>query len=318
MPEQVYCRDPKHPEEIHGPFTVADLKRRVMRGELRRTHQVSLDRKSWMEAHDYDPELFAGTAGAARSGFMAALQDAARLGFPYVKQRAAAAWQFLRAMSEFYWTNRAGLWQLFAEYVPFFREHGNRKEIRVSGDDKHDKVSFDGELWSVELPDCCVVCGEPVDGRWNSEQRSVPNLTWPLLAPLNGLLLGFVIGVIFWTGWIRWLMPLGLLAGLLIGYRLKSEVLVTVRFHRCREHLNRTRIPTLRTFRKSLIIGVGDRSVWRQFHYGKSGIETPLALPTDPPATPSEIPPDVSHKLAPPPPTIKLAGDDDEENPPSG
>ena len=48
MPEQIYVRDPKHPEEIQGPFTVPELKVRVLRGELRRAYQVSVDRKAWM------------------------------------------------------------------------------------------------------------------------------------------------------------------------------------------------------------------------------------------------------------------------------
>jgi hypothetical protein len=243
------------------------------------------------------------------SGFWAAFQQGGHKTFLYLKERSKTLWRYIRDVAEFYWLNRRPLWQLFAEYVPFFREHGNRREIRVSEDDNHDKVVFDGELWQVERPDCCIVCGEPADRSWNSEQRSVPDLTWPLLAPIDGMLLGTLVAVFLWSSWSKWMIPLGLVAGIFVGYRLRGEVPVTIRFRRCREHLNRTSIPRLRTFRNVLVISVGDRAVWRQFHYGKSEIETPINVPPPLPSTPSETPQDVTERHEPPPRTIN----DDEE-----
>jgi hypothetical protein len=60
MPENVYFRDPRHPDEVHGPFTVLELKKCALRGELRPTYQVSVDRKAWMGADEFEPELFDG------------------------------------------------------------------------------------------------------------------------------------------------------------------------------------------------------------------------------------------------------------------
>lgn len=315
MPEQVFCRDPRHTDEIHGPFTVAELKLRVMRGELRRTDQLSLDRKSWMNVDEFEPELFASQSDEASNSFSAALQDGGHKTYLYLKERGKTAWQYVRTAAEFYWSNRKSLWQLFTEYVPFFREHGDRRELRVSQEDNHDKVLYDGEQWNVELPDCCVFCGQPADRDWNSEQRSVPDLTWTLLAPINGLLLGILLAVFFWNDWSRWFVPLGLISGFLVGYKLRGETPVTIRFRRCREHLNKTGVPRLRTFRNVLIIGVGDRAVWRQFHYGKSEIETPIAVPPPlPSAGAATNAPDVTehHDV---PRTIKLVGDEDDDKP---
>lgn len=311
MSEQVYSRDPQHPDEVRGPFTVAELKVCVMRGELRRSDQLSIDRKAWMNADAFEPDLFAGGSGDRNDSFSAALGEGAQQTWLYLRARFVSTWQYLREVALFYWFHRSQLWQLFSEYAPFFKEHGNRREIRVSQDDENDKVQFDGEQWNVELPDCCVVCGEPADRAWNSEQRTVEDLTWPLLAPLNGLLLGVLLAVFFWTGWSRWLVLLGLFVGFLLGYRLRGEVPATIRFRRCREHLNKTGIPTLRMFRNLLIIGVGDRSVWRQFHYGRTELETPIAAPPPLPSSAAYSPPDVSEKPEPPPRTIKLVGDDD-------
>src|SRR5688572_21359951 len=118
MPEQVYCRDPRHMDEVHGPFTVAELKLRVMRGELRRTDQVSVDRKSWMNVDEFEPELFASASDDSSNSFMAALQDGGHKTYLYLKVRAKQAWQYVRDAANFYWSNRKELWQLFAEYVP--------------------------------------------------------------------------------------------------------------------------------------------------------------------------------------------------------
>ncbi|MGE3316634.1 MAG: hypothetical protein AB7O26_16070 [Planctomycetaceae bacterium] len=287
-----------------------ELKVRVMRGELRRTDQVSVDRRSWMSVEEFEPELFEKKSDDQLNSFWAALQEGGHKTYLYLKERSRTAWRYVRDVAEFYWSNRRSLWQLFTEYAPFFREHGNRREIRVSQNDNHDKVHFDGDQWHVELPDCCVVCGEPAARDWNSEQRSVPDLTWPLLAPINGMLLGILIAIFLWNEWSRWFIPFGLIAGFIVGYRLKGEIPVTIRFRRCREHLNRISIPRLRTYRNVLVIGVGDRAVWRQFHYGKSDIETPQ-IPPPLPDGPSYTPQDVTERHE-PPRTIKLVDDDDD------
>ncbi len=140
--------------------------------------------------------------------------------------------------------------------------------------------------------------------------RSIPDLTWPFLSPLFGLLFGIVGWIFLWNSHGRWLIPLGLFVGFLVGYRLRRETIVTVRFRRCREHLNRTRLPWLRIFRKTLIIGIGDRKVWRRFYYGERDLETPLTVPPDfSKAVESTQPGPNPHGSGPSYPTIPLVDD---------
>ena len=230
-------------------------------------------------------------AGLARSGIVVGLRE-------------------LKTAAAYYWAQRDGLWRLLGEYVTFFKEHGTRKEIWVSRDDDYEGVSFDGSSWRAELPDCCVVCGEPSDEPWSEEERSVPILSWPLWAPIVAAGIGFVLGVYFGN---RWILPISVPAGLWIGYRRRDETCVRVRFRRCRQHAEKKSIPRLRFCKGALVIDVGHRAVYRKFwerersagHFQFRGrdsadadLEHPLPIPTwEPP----------SHDL----PPIPLVGDDE-------
>jgi hypothetical protein len=309
MAGTIYCRDPRNPRDVFGPFAVEQLPEFVKQGTLRATDQVSFDQQSWMPATDLEPGLFPPVKVDRFAGMppwkRTALQAAEGL-----QSAALAAWAYVRRTAEFYWQNRSELRLMAVECFPIFKDHGARRELRVTAEEQNDAVAFENGQWRVELPDCCVFCGEPADGEWNREQRSIPDLTWPFLSPVLGLLFGIAVWIFRWDSEGRWFVPLGLIAGFLIGYRLRREAVVTIGFRRCREHLNRTRIPSLRIFRKTLIIGIGDRKVWRQFHHGDRSIETPLTVPPDFSKVVESIrPADGSHDPRPSPPTIRLVDD---------
>lgn len=314
MPQEYLYRDPRRPGAVSGPLSLDQLRAVVLEGRLKASDQVSLDGQSWIAATEFEPELF--PAGYAEKWPATAAWQ--RTGSKIVHRFKAAfwtAWGHVRTVAEFYWAQRRDFRQLATEYVSFLKHPGGRREIRVAAADANEAIFLDADQWHANLPDCCVVCGESAECDWNSEQRSVLDLTWPMLCPVYGFVLGVIGWIFLWNSWGRWLVPLGLFAGFLLGYRQRREALVSVRFKRCREHLNRTRIPGLRLFRKVLIVGVGDRQVWRKFYYGDREIETPTSV----------VPPDYSSIVAskraesdaasegPSYPTIPLVGDEPDD-----
>jgi hypothetical protein len=310
MSGEVYYRDPRAPRDVQGPFPVDRLRDFARDGRLRPHDQVSLDQQGWMPATDFEPPLFPEGTLDSFDQQPAWQRGVIRVG-RWIQTACIAVWEHLKRVAQFYWSNFPELRQLATEYITFLQDPGSRKELRVSADDHNDHVYFYGDRWTAELPDCCVVCGEDADCEWNSEHRSVPDLTWALLAPIIGLVFGVGGWIFTWSAEGRWLIPLGLLVGFLVGYQARGETLVAIRFRRCREHLNRTRIPTLRTFRKTLIVGVGDRKVWRRFYYGDRGMETPSVPPDF--IKMAEAPPPVAKEGDGKPsyPTIPLVGDDE-------
>jgi hypothetical protein len=282
MAGTIYSRDPRNPQEIYGPFAVDQLPEFVKQGRVRATDQVSFDEQSWMPASELEPKLFpqAATARNRLEGLPPWKQTALKVG-DGLKAVAMVVWNYLKAAADFYWSHRGELRQMAVETIPILKDPGARRELHLNADESNDSYSYENNRWKVALPDCCVVCGEPADGEWNKEQRSLTDLTWPFYVPLLGLLFGFAAWIFTWSSDGKWFVPLGVFAGFLIGYQLRRDTVVTVQFRRCREHLNRTKIPSLRVFRKKLIVGIGDRKVWRLFYHGDRGFETPIAAPPD-------------------------------------
>jgi len=281
MPAAIYYRDPHNPGRIYGPFTIEQLPELVDQARLRAADEVSFDQQAWSRAAHMKPDLFPQSSTDWYAAQPAWKRTAIRV-LREVKATAIAAWNYVRAAALFYWGQRKELRHLATEYLTFLKEPGTRKEIRIKASEQNEAVSFDGTQWRADLPNCCVVCGELTDCDCNREQRSIADLTWPFLLPFLGLLFGIVCWLFVFDVGGRWMILVGLLAGFLVGYALRRETLVTVSFRRCREHLNRTRIPWIRIFRSTLIIGVGDRSVWRRFYHGDRDFESPIAAPVPP------------------------------------
>jgi hypothetical protein len=280
MTGTIYSRDPRNPHEVYGPFAVDQLPEFVKQGRVRSTDQISFDEQAWMPATELEPGLFPPAAAPRNrlEGLPPWKQTAYKVG-DWLKAVGIIVWNYLRTTAEFYWSNRGELRQMAVELVPILKDPGARRELHLNADEANDSYSFENNRWKVSLPDCCVVCGEPADGEWNKEQRSITDLTWPFYLPLLGLLFGLVAWIFTWSSDGKWFVPVGVFAGFLVGYQLRRDTVVTVQFRRCREHLNRTKIPSLRVFRKKLIVGIGDRKVWRLFHHGDRGMETPIAAP---------------------------------------
>lgn len=219
----------------------------------------------------------------------------------------------MKSTAAYYGSHRVGLAKLFAEYATFFKEHGTRREIQVSPTDNYQSITWDGSEWRVQLPDCCVVCGEAADQDWCQEQRVVQNLTYPLWMPVLGLTVGVFVAI-WWIN--RWYILLLFLAGTWAGYRLASNFPAWVRYRRCRKHANQTHVPELRWARGSLIVEVGHRAVHRKFREAESGTGPSDVVPSDADEIVRERPAYVP-TLDPPKldlPPIPLAGDDEEES----
>lgn len=282
MAGTIYSRDPRRPHEVYGPFEVDQLPEFVKQGRVRSSDQVSFDEQTWMPASELEPKLFSSAAASRNryEGLPPWKQTVFKAG-DWLKAAAIVVWNYLKVTAEFYWSHRGELRQMAVETIPILQDPGARRELHLNADETNDAYSFENNKWKVALPDCCVVCGEPADGEWNKEQRSITDLTWPFYFPVLGLLFGCVAWIFTWNSDGKWFVPLGVVAGFLIGYQLRRDTVVTVQFRRCREHLNRTKIPSIRVFRKKLIVGIGDRKVWRLFYHGDRGLETPIAAPPD-------------------------------------
>jgi hypothetical protein len=315
MSGEVFYRDQRAPRDVRGPFSTDELLERARDGRLRPQDEISVDGQNWFPATQHDPPLFVEQtidSGPPKTGW----QLWAFRVQHWLRAGGDAIWEYLKRVALFYWSNFPELRQLATEYITFLQDPGNRKEIRVSADDHNEQVYLYGDRWTAELPDCCVVCGEDADCDWNSEHRSVPDLSWGLLAPILGLGCGVLGWIFMWSAEGRWLIPLGLLIGFLVGYHASRETIVAIRFRRCREHLNRRTYPSLRIFRKTLIIGVGDRKVWRKFHYGDRGVETPGVPPDFVKMAEAPPAPEKEGDGRPSYPTIPLVGDDETDSSP--
>ncbi len=126
MSGEVYYRDPRAPRDVQGPFPVDRLREFARDGRLRASDQVSLDGQSWLPAPDFEPPLFPEglPPGASHSqAWKAWVQTAGRA----IRTAALATWEHLKRVAKFYWSNRAELRQLVAEYLTFLQDHGDAR-----------------------------------------------------------------------------------------------------------------------------------------------------------------------------------------------
>ena len=61
MAKKVYVRGPKSPSEVQGPYSLDELKGLVAKGLLTPSHEVSLDKSSWLPVTSVKPPLFPDT-----------------------------------------------------------------------------------------------------------------------------------------------------------------------------------------------------------------------------------------------------------------
>ncbi len=60
MPKALYVRNPQMPDEVFGPYDLAQLRQLVARKKgLKPTHEVSVDKVNWVKAAQVNPPLFA-------------------------------------------------------------------------------------------------------------------------------------------------------------------------------------------------------------------------------------------------------------------
>lgn len=187
----------------------------------------------------------------------------------------------LGAVFEFYWTRRQGLWRRIAGSGDPLRE------FRLSAADDYKTASFDATGWKVGLPDCCVVCGDPIQRESMQETRWVEDLTGPLWFSIAGVVVGLALAC-----WKIWLFPLPVLIALVLGYHSTRTVQVRWTLRRCALHSVLIAIPEAWAAGNDLVVHVGQKRVKELFLLANP-IEGPaltLPLPESGPAGGSEVP----------------------------
>lgn len=207
-----------------------------------------------------------------------------------VKTHCNTAWKQIRRIGQsvynhvaqvvgYYRSNQLAFKEYLSEFaVGLQSARVRRREIRISAEDDVGMAWYSKDGWHVNLPDCCVVCGEPAQRDWTQETVHVPDVAWPFWAPIVGFVGGFVLMLL--AQWF-WLWPIGLLLGFLYGYNCRESERVVLRYRRCDRHMQATRIPHLRLFSEFLIVRVGHRSVKQLFqqaqHSGSSALDQTAA-----------------------------------------
>jgi len=163
-----------------------------------------------------------------------------------------------RKSGAFYWSQRRAFWAYFSEYSPGLQEPKIvRKEIRFSTDEDSKLARYSKEGWVVEMPNCCVVCGEPSDCKWINETRWVDNLGKPFWIPIAAIGVGLLLSLFYQAYWI---LLVAIFFGFLLGNLQRSSIRVDLKFQRCKVHEEKTSVPHVRLFGEQLILRLGGRS----------------------------------------------------------
>ncbi len=163
----------------------------------------------------------------------------------------------------YYWQNGNAIKEYLIDFDPNFRPTGaGRKEIILDADRPQVGGVWNGEGWEIDLPECCVVCGKRTREERNSELRIVEHFRRPVW-----IVIGCWATGILWAIWSFefFYLLIGLIVGLALGHRFREFISVRLRYQRCKEHLNRTDLPTLRAFGRLMIVGTGHKAVRQQF-----------------------------------------------------
>jgi uncharacterized OB-fold protein len=164
----------------------------------------------------------------------------------------------------FYWTQRKALRSVLGELIqPLRSPQDLAREIRISPAHLERIGKRTSTGWVIELPDCCIVCGELTNTPATSDSRDAWDLTWPVVAPAAVVSFGLLASLLLCTPWLFLLaVPLAPLAGALV--RRKSTIGLSV--WRCDQHRNRLDLPQLWSFGNTLVVRTGDAQVVEAFH----------------------------------------------------
>lgn len=169
----------------------------------------------------------------------------------------------IKATFDFYLSNRKALGMGLADRLSLLpRSMTAGRDIRLAADEHNDAVEKTANGWSIRLPDCCVVCGNPTDRDWTQEVKQVQDLSWPMYGPIVGLFAGLALNVYFWN---RWFLPTTLIAGFIAGYRGRRQLEVRLQVRRCADHADRLNVPGVRVVGSELAVRVGNRRVKQKF-----------------------------------------------------
>ncbi len=233
---------------------------------------VSLDRQAWLLTIELEPELFAGRS-IDRIDPKPVRKRKGEAGH-WFKATSIAAWQRLPIGNRRQSEPAVGCWQPaslcgdISRLSPTFIG----RTARTCGDWPKNICCFGKKAGAIAKSvspltitmkpfsltefngtrNCrtaasCVVGRPTAIGSANN--CALPDLTRPLLFPFYGLLFGVAAWFFLWNSAGTLLIPLGVVAGVLFGYRRRGETLVASRFRRCREH-DPTNTPRLRTIRR--------------------------------------------------------------------
>jgi hypothetical protein len=217
-------------------------------------------------------------SGPARKQGLVLLRRAGRFLWQICRKGGALAASIFR----FYRTAGPDLGKQIAKHVRARGDASSQNEICLSTLDDYKYAEWDGKAWDVILPDGCAACGTTVGGDRLDEVRRVPNLSWPLWGPVAGLGAGVVLALFFWS---KWVLLLGIVAGFVLGYSLRRETQIRLRYRLCKQHAANRRFPHVRLTGNLLVISVGQHSIKIDFLARERGT---LASPAPP--TPSTVP----------------------------
>lgn len=194
------------------------------------------------------------------------------------------AWNYTGAALYFYFDQRKRIlagWRVWInEHMPSFDSpDAIRREIRIALEEQ-EGVHEEADVWHVDLPPRCVVCGGKATGGWVTENRTVLDPYGPIVGPLAGLIVGFYLS--WWYQSHLWLL-LSLLLGMVGGYAARRDVRFVLRFMRCGKHAEPGRVPELLVLQRYLVIRVGSREVKLAFLQRGRDVEPleEIKLPTE-------------------------------------
>lgn len=165
-----------------------------------------------------------------------------------------ATGKLLASVARFYWGSRQNLWKRFAT------GDSDPREVELAAEKDYKTAHFDETGWTVTLPDCCVVCGNPADTEPVTETRHADDLSMPLWMPVGGAIFSLV--TLFFS---VWLMPVPLVLGFVLGYAARRRVAVRCTLRRCEPHAAVGTVPRVRLVGDGLVLGFGQKRVAELF-----------------------------------------------------